>query len=434
MSIASNKHVYAVDGETHPAQLVLALHDFEEPLCSFDVVNAVALKRAKDHEQFLLLRAAGCQGEPSEFTQDYMATEGMFVSLADKSNELVWINQGKALITKVFPELRISVHLGRHLTTTFALRNEAGEVVGLIHMDFNVATVSRNKELIRKGLDIVPMAFSTHYAFESKFSGLARLNVWAMEMKRMDVKFTRSFELDVNVTSNIGLDRANRPMFVTENVGEIAKGAQFHPEFAPKVFNPDTGFVHTAQLFEAFMRSSAKVMILYGPPGTGKTTLIRSMLGMCSTEKSDVKALLCQGETVVNSPHFVAALRSSGSDFAIIEDAELIIRPRSAGNTAMAELLNWIDGVAQSNTKVIITTNLREVSSETVDEALLRPGRCFARVHLGDMSAQEAARARSVVKLPPASLQEGKRYTLAEAMSMPHANDINHQQPVLLLG
>jgi ATP-dependent 26S proteasome regulatory subunit len=76
-------------------------------------------------------------------------------------------------------------------------------------------------------------------------------------------------------------------------------------------------------------------------------------------------------------------------DAFIIEDADHLLQPRSDGNRNLHRFLMIADGVVRAqNRKIIFTTNLPNIGS--IDEALLRPGRCFATIQMRPLTVKES--------------------------------------------
>ena len=76
-------------------------------------------------------------------------------------------------------------------------------------------------------------------------------------------------------------------------------------------------------------------------------------------------------------------------DAFVIEDADHISRRAPNGNLDMHRFLVIADGVVRAQgRKILFTTNLPNVGD--IDEALLRPGRCFANVRTRPLSRSEA--------------------------------------------
>jgi energy-coupling factor transporter ATP-binding protein EcfA2 len=141
-----------------------------------------------------------------------------------------------------------------------------------------------------------------------------------------------------------------------------------------------------------YLDSEEAVLILYGPPGTGKTRLIRAILGEMSRRKGDNARVLYTADkaTMESDQIFVKFITGSNEAF-VIEDADHLLRSRSDGNDGLFRFLTIADGVARAQgRKIIFSTNLPHVHD--MDDALVRPGRCFARLHVRHLTPEEAHR------------------------------------------
>ena len=88
---------------------------------------------------------------------------------------------------------------------------------------------------------------------------------------------------------------------------------------------------------------------------------------------------------------FVDFITGSHDAF-VIEDSDLLLTARTSGNEEMHRFLAIADGVARSQgRKIIFTTNLPNVND--IDEALVRPGRCYAVKNLRGLTLEEASAA-----------------------------------------
>ena len=75
----------------------------------------------------------------------------------------------------------------------------------------------------------------------------------------------------------------------------------------------------------------------------------------------------------------------------VIEDADHLLTARASGNQDLHRFLAIADGVVRAQgRKILFTTNLPNVGD--IDEALLRPGRCFATVRTRSLTREEGAR------------------------------------------
>jgi hypothetical protein len=145
-----------------------------------------------------------------------------------------------------------------------------------------------------------------------------------------------------------------------------------------------TGFI------EEYLSAPEAVLVLQGPPGTGKTRLIRAILAGLSRRRGHTAEVLYTGDSAVleSDEVFLEFITESASAF-VVEDADHLLAPRTGGNRTLHRFLNIADGIASAHgKKVIFSTNLPNVRD--IDEALVRPGRCFAHVFLQELSADQA--------------------------------------------
>lgn len=188
---------------------------------------------------------------------------------------------------------------------------------------------------------------------------------------------------------------------------------------ANSTFYPWMDGMSIREYFMDFFNSNASVMVLYGPPGTAKSTMIRTAI-----KDLGLRALGTSNANVSDHPAFISSCgsRMSGGqgespfDLLIAEDAEAMVRPRDQGNANMAALLDATDGIGSSHKfKLIITLNARDL--DNVDQALLRPGRCFDIMEFGTLDEKEAAVVRRSLGMPDIAIQKGQ-YVLAEVVNM----------------
>ena len=143
-------------------------------------------------------------------------------------------------------------------------------------------------------------------------------------------------------------------------------------------FYPQLGDEELTDYYGRFMSSGSNVLVLIGPPGTGKTSFIRGLLHHTGGE-----ALVSYDTAILESDEIFADFMSGDETFMILEDADSFLSSRSkGGNTIMHRFLNLGDGLmSTSGKKIVFSTNLPSVRD--IDDALLRPGRCFDVMKFG---------------------------------------------------
>jgi hypothetical protein len=141
-----------------------------------------------------------------------------------------------------------------------------------------------------------------------------------------------------------------------------------------------------------YLAARETVLIVQGPPGTGKTRFVRAVLAAISRRKGDSAKVLYTTDTrsLENDEIFVEFVTGSHDAF-VVEDADHILDARANGNLHLHRFLAIADGVVRAQgRKILFTTNLPNVSD--IDDALLRPGRCFANLHFRALDRAEIER------------------------------------------
>ena len=157
-------------------------------------------------------------------------------------------------------------------------------------------------------------------------------------------------------------------------------------EAYPGLGAPVTDFI------ERFLAARETVLILQGPPGTGKTRLVRAILAAISRGKeAGARVLYTADKRALENDEIFVDFITGTHDAFVVEDADHILASRSKGNLDLHRFLAVADGVVRAQgRKIIFTTNLPNVGD--IDDALLRPGRCFAVVRTRALACEETAR------------------------------------------
>jgi hypothetical protein len=226
-------------------------------------------------------------------------------------------------------------------------------------------------------------------AWKSDYSSFVA-NVWAESPARAQ-------ELQNALLQIIGDRRVLEHMFVINwqfSSGDSLTSASFEElpdgplldEAYPMLGEPVSAFVGR------YLDARETVLVLQGSPGTGKTRLVRAILSEMSRRKGESAEVMYTGDrrTLEKDEIFVEFITGSHDAF-VIEDADHLLLARANGNVDLHRFLAIADGVVRAQgRKIIFTTNLPNMSD--IDEALLRPGRCFGSVQMRPLLPTEAAR------------------------------------------
>lgn len=229
------------------------------------------------------------------------------------------------------------------------------------------------------------------------------------------------------ILSMVGDARITEPMFSIDWHFLTSKGqleSASIEEMADDVLL-DEGYPEIPEGVSAFvdryLRSREAVLVLQGPPGTGKTRLIRAVLGEISRRKGGEAQVMYTGDmrALESDEIFVKFITGWDSAF-VIEDADHLLRPRANGNEHLHRFLAIADGVVRAQgRKIIFSTNLPNVGD--LDDALVRPGRCFARVSVRELTLAEAEVLVLVLTAGDAARTEAALGILAASGSKAHS-------------
>jgi hypothetical protein len=152
------------------------------------------------------------------------------------------------------------------------------------------------------------------------------------------------------------------------------------------------------QFWEAFKASPNNVTLLIGPPGTGKSSFLRCVLRARGTSEERL-TFLADSASVIAHPRFMENVRDLPvGSLMVTEDSDAMLAKREDHNMEMSALLNATSGLASTDTKFVISTNLS--GTQKVDSALLRRGRLYRTIHFRNLTVAEAYALREAMTLP----------------------------------
>lgn len=146
-------------------------------------------------------------------------------------------------------------------------------------------------------------------------------------------------------------------------------------------------------LTNSYLSSSDSILLLYGPPGTGKTSFIkRAMYEYLTANPQSITdaysrhIAYSKDYRLMSESRFWVDIRSHNYKMLILDDLDIpLVDRRGNEKEFISNLLSFSDGIFTNDNscKVIITTN-QEI--DEIDEAIIRPGRCFDFIYLHPMS------------------------------------------------
>lgn len=215
-------------------------------------------------------------------------------------------------------------------------------------------------------------------------------NIWAASTAHVD-------EIRENIFRIVGDWRIRQEMFVLDwhfsSRGSLSSTSfeeisceVLHDEAYPELAEPVREFI------TRYLDAQETVLILLGQPGSGKTRLVRAILGEMSRRKGDSAEVMYTGDKrALESDEIFVEFITGSHDAFVIEDADHLLTARSNGNEELHRFLAIADGVVRAQgRKILFTTNLPNVND--IDDALLRPGRCFATVRTRSLTREEGGR------------------------------------------
>ena len=235
------------------------------------------------------------------------------------------------------------------------------------------------------------MNFLFTWIFPTLILILPMVLLWRMMQKRMG---------DGSNMMSFGMGKSNAKMYVAAQTGKTFADVAGQEE-AKEALEEIVDFLHNPDKYRSVGAVMPKGVLLVGPPGTGKTLLAKAVAGEANVPffsiagSEFVEMFVGQGAARVRD--LFKQAKEKVPCIVFIDEIDTIGKKRDgsgiAGNDereqTLNQLLSEMDGFDGSSGVVILAATNRP---ETLDKALLRPGRFDRRVpvELPDLQGREA--------------------------------------------
>lgn len=147
-------------------------------------------------------------------------------------------------------------------------------------------------------------------------------------------------------------------------------------------------------LAQAYLRSQESLLFWVGEPGTGKTCAMkRIMQAWAHKHKHRVTAAYVKDIRVLRRQEFWSMLSQGHYNFLLLDDMDKALTPREKLDKGdpdfniVENMLSYSNGIIPCPTKIMASSNSDALE---IDNALLRPGRCFDILRLPPLSMKSA--------------------------------------------
>ena len=235
------------------------------------------------------------------------------------------------------------------------------------------------------------MNFLFTWIFPTLILILPMVLLWRMMQKRMG---------DGSNMMSFGMGKSNAKMYVAAQTGKTFADVAGQEE-AKEALEEIVDFLHNPDKYRSVGAVMPKGVLLVGPPGTGKTLLAKAVAGEANVPffsiagSEFVEMFVGQGAARVRD--LFKQAKEKAPCIVFIDEIDTIGKKRDgsgiAGNDereqTLNQLLSEMDGFDGSSGVVLLAATNRP---ETLDKALLRPGRFDRRVpvELPDLQGREA--------------------------------------------
>lgn len=159
---------------------------------------------------------------------------------------------------------------------------------------------------------------------------------------------------------------------------------------------------------KSYIEDPSPLLLLMGAPGCGKTSFIKHFI-----KTFKLNTVVTYDDAVMQTDYFyIQYLTDAKKQLLVIEDADHLLTSRQDdSNKTMSKLLNLSDGLIKlDQKKIIFTTNINQFNK--IDQALVRPGRCFDVIDFRALTFDEAKVACKAASIP--EVTEDREYNLTD--------------------
>lgn len=235
------------------------------------------------------------------------------------------------------------------------------------------------------------MNFLFTWIFPTLILILPMVLLWRMMQKRMG---------DGSNMMSFGMGKSNAKMYVAAQTGKTFADVAGQEE-AKEALEEIVDFLHNPDKYRSVGAVMPKGVLLVGPPGTGKTLLAKAVAGEANVPFFSIAGSefveMFVGRGAARVRDLFKQAKEKAPCIVFIDEIDTIGKKRDgsgiAGNDereqTLNQLLSEMDGFDGSSGVVILAATNRP---ETLDKALLRPGRFDRRVpvELPDLQGREA--------------------------------------------
>jgi len=179
--------------------------------------------------------------------------------------------------------------------------------------------------------------------------------------------------------------------YISSNRGLIDH--PFIEELNDVIFDESYPNINLYEYVKKYIDNDESILIIHGPPGCGKTKLIRYILKILAIKnQTNIEVSYTTDKNVIESSDFYLSFLVNKHNIMVLEDIDLNLMSRQKTmNFTMYDLLAISDGLLYNNSKnkkIILSTNLPN-PKKTIDEALIRHGRCFDMLKLDKLNKSQ---------------------------------------------